>query len=159
MFDEIKIEEIKLGDYARLKDIINQQQLYHYNLNGPYKERFLSINEVNFQEFMKKKKYSITYVAVIKNEIIGFTSAYINNHKEGFVEDLFIAEGYRNKSIGTGLFQKLLKWLQENNADTVDVHVSVGNEEAIKFYERNGFRTTGYTMKKVDGEDYENTDK
>lgn len=151
MNDEIKIEEVELEDYAKLKDIINQQQLYHYHLNGPYKERFLRINEFNFKEFMQKKKYSITYVAVRKNEIIGFTSAYINNHKEGFVEDLFVSEKYRNKSIGTELFQKLLKWLQENNADTIDVHVSIGNEDVIKFYEKNGFRMTGYTMKKVKG--------
>lgn len=56
MKNEIRIEEIRLEDYSKLKDIIRQQQLYHYDLNGPYKERFLKINEVNFQEYMMKKK-------------------------------------------------------------------------------------------------------
>ena len=29
----------------------------------------------------------------------------------------------------------------------MDVHVSVGNENVMKFYENNGFKMTGYTMK------------
>ncbi len=149
MIEEIEIEEIKIEEYNKLKDIISKQQLYHYNLNGPYKERFLRINEINFQEFMKKKSKSMTYVAVKQNTIIGFSSAYINNHNEGFVEDLFIVEKYRNKSIGTKLFKKLLDWLQENEAETINVHVSIGNENAMKFYEKNGFKATGYTMMKV----------
>lgn len=91
----ISIEEIRIGDYKKLKDILSKQQLYHYNLNGPYKERFLRINEKNFEEFMRKKKKSITYVAIKQGKIIGFTSAYINNHNEGFIEDLFIVEDYR----------------------------------------------------------------
>lgn len=148
MINEIVIKEIKIGEYKKLKDIVYEQQLYHYNLNGPYKERFLKINETNFEEFMKKKKMSVTYVAMIENKIIGFTSAYINNHNEGFVEDLFILEEYRAKKIGTKLFTKLLNWLDENNAETVDVHVSIGNENAMKFYEKNGFKATGYTMMK-----------
>lgn len=156
MIEEINIEEIKIGEYKKLKNIVNKQQLYHYNLNGPYKERFLKINEVNFEEFMKKKNKSVTYAAVRKDTIIGFTSAYINNHNEGFVEDLFILEAYRGKAIGTELFKKLLNWLQENDAGTVDVHVSIGNEEVMKFYEKNGFRTTGYTMKKLNGTNYKN---
>lgn len=56
MIEQINIKEIKIGEYKQLKDVINKQQLYHYNLNGPYKERFLRINEVNFEEFMKKRK-------------------------------------------------------------------------------------------------------
>ena len=101
----ISIEEIKIGDYKKLKDILSKQQLYHYNLNGPYKERFLRINERNFEEFMRKKKKSITYVAIKQGKIIGFTSAYINNHKEGFIEDLFIVVDERGKSFGTKLFK------------------------------------------------------
>lgn len=159
MIEQINIKEIKIGEYKQLKDVINKQQLYHYNLNGPYKERFLRINEVNFEEFMKKKKKSITYVAIIQDTIIGFTSAYINNHNEGFVEDLFISEEYRGKTIGTKLFTELLNWLQENKAETVDVHVSIGNENAMKFYEKRGFKATGYTMMKLNGVDYENTSK
>ena len=149
----ISIEEIKIGDYKKLKDILSNEQLYHYNLNGPYKERFLRINERNFEEFMRKKKKSITYVAIKQGKIIGFTSAYINNHNEGFIEDLFIVEDYRGKSIGTKLFKKLLQWLQENGADTMEVHVSVGNEGAMKFYEKNGFKETGYTMMKTNIKD------
>lgn len=85
----------------------------------------------------------------MEDTIIGFSSANINNHNEGFVEDLFVSDKYRNKEVGTKLFQALLKWLEQNNSKTVDVHVSVGNENAMKFYEKNGFKTTGYTMMKL----------
>lgn len=146
---EIEIEEIKIEDYGRLKDIIREQQLYHYQLNGPYKERFLRINEKNFQEYMMRKAKSITYVAVIEDTIIGFSSAYINHHNESLVEDLFISESYRNKSIGTKLFQKLLMWLENNHVETIDIHVSIGNESVIQFYEKNDFKMTGYSLKKV----------
>ena len=39
--DNITYKEVKIGEYYLLKDILNEQQLYHYNLNGPYSERFL----------------------------------------------------------------------------------------------------------------------
>lgn len=149
MLDKIIIEEVKISEYGRLKDIINKQQLYHYNLNGPYKERFLKINEINFQQYMSKKNKFITYAAIQGNRIIGFASANINNHNEGYVEDLFIEEQYRNNSIGKILFKTLLDWLKENFAETVEVHISSGNESVIEFYEKYGFRKTGYTMMKL----------
>lgn len=35
----------------------------------------------------------------------------------------------------------------------MEVHVSVGNEGAMKFYEKNGFKETGYTMMKTNIKD------
>lgn len=145
--DNITYKEVKIGEYYLLKDILNEQQLYHYNLNGPYSERFLEINENNFEEYMKRKYKSIVYVASARTKIIGFTSAYLNHHNEGFIEDLFVTEKYRNKKVGSTLFSKVLEWLKDNVAKSMDVHVSVGNEKVIKFYEHNGFKMTGYTMK------------
>ena len=145
--DNITYKEVKIGEYYLLKDILNEQQLYHYNLNGPYSERFLEINGNNFEEYMKRKYKSIVYVASARTKIIGFTSAYLNHHNEGFIEDLFVTEKYRNKKVGSTLFIKVLEWLKDNGAKSMDVHVSVGNEKVMKFYENNGFKMTGYTMK------------
>lgn len=147
MNNEINIVEIKLEDYDVLKDILKEQQLFHYNLNGPYKERFLEINEKNFQQYMSRKYKSITLASFCDDKIIGFTSAYINQYNEGFIEDLFVNDQYRNNSIGTILLNKLLDWLKENNAKTIDVHISTGNEKVLDFYKRFGFKLTGYTMK------------
>lgn len=147
--DNITYKEVKIGEYYLLKDILNEQQLYHYNLNGPYSERFLEINENYYEEYMKRKYKSIVYVALVKTSIIGFSSAYIDFHNEGFVVDLFVKEEYRNKKVGSSLFSKVLKWLKDNGAKSMDVHVSVGNEKVMKFYENNGFKMTGYTMKKI----------
>ena len=67
--DNITYKEVKIGEYYLLKDILNEQQLYHYNLNGPYSERFLEINENNFEEYMKRKYKSIVYIALIKTKL------------------------------------------------------------------------------------------
>lgn len=144
---KVNIKEIKLEEYHMLKDILREQQLFHYNLNGPYKERFLEINEKNFQEYMSRKHKSITLAAFIEDRIIGFTSANISKYDEGFIEDLFVIDQFRNNSIGTTLINKLLNWLKENDAQTIDVHVSKGNEEVLNFYNKFGFKLTGYTMK------------
>ena len=148
MNNEINIVEIKLENYKMLKDILEQQQLFHYNLNGPYKERFLEINEQNFQEYMSRKYKSITLAGVVEDKIIGFTSAYINKHNEGFIEDLFVNYEFRNKLIGTKLLNNILTWLEENNAKTIDIHVSTGNEKVLDFYNKFGFKVTGYTMRR-----------
>ena len=147
--DNITYKEVKIGEYYLLKDILNEQQLYHYNLNGPYSERFLEINENNFEEYMKRKYKSIVYIALIKTNIIGFTSAYINHHNEGFIEDLFVTEKYRNKKVGSSLFSNVLGWLKVIRANSLDVHVSVGIDYVMKFYANNVFKMTGYTMKKI----------
>ena len=96
---------------------------------------------------MKRKHKSIVYVASVGTNIIGFTSAYLNHHNEGFIEDLFVTEKYRSKKVGSTLFSNVLEWLKNNGAKSMDVHVSLGNEKVIKFYENNGFKMTGYTMK------------
>lgn len=147
MDNKIEIVEIKLEDYSMLKDILQEQQLFHFNLNGPYKERFLEINEKNFQEYMSRKYKSITLAGIIEDKIIGFTSAYINKHNEAFIEDLFVNDEYRNNLIGTELLKELLNWLKDNNANTIDVHISIGNEKVLDFYKKFGFKLTGYTMK------------
>lgn len=158
MDDTIKIRELNIEEYGCLQDILYQQQLYHFQLKGPYSKRFLKINEVNFANFMRRKKNAVTYVAMVGNTIVGFSSAYVNHHKEGVIEDLFVLEAYRNKTIGTTLFKKILKWLEENQVLTIDIHVSIGNENVISYYEKKGFKVTGYTMMKENGEKYEDTD-
>lgn len=145
----MQIKLLNINEYEKLTDIINEQQQFHYNLNGPYSERFLRINATNFKEYMERKNIPLTYVAYESDTIIGFTSAYINSHNEAFIEDLFVNESYRCKNIGTELFTKLLDAINEYKCERIDLEVSIGNEKVLEFYKKFGFDITGYSLIKM----------
>ncbi|MCI8383777.1 MAG: GNAT family N-acetyltransferase [Clostridia bacterium] len=146
--EDITIRELPIEKYHELENILEQQQLYHYHLNGPYSDRFLEINAEKFKCYMEKKPAFITYIAEVNYQIIGFTSANINHHKEAFIEDLFVTENFRKQQIGHKLFRSVLTWLEKQNVKSIELHVSTGNEKVIPFYENFGFKLTGYSLEK-----------
>lgn len=50
--------------------------------------------------------------------------------------------------IGKSLFYKILEWFDKNKVKIKELHVSTGNEKVLGFYEKFGFKKTGYTLMK-----------
>ena len=66
-------------------------------------------------------------------------SDYPNDCKTGEINSLFLEEDYRGLGIGERLMNNSMKWMNSNSVSRKIIGVSVGNEEAFKFYERSGF--------------------
>lgn len=57
----------------------------------------------------------------------------------GHIMNLAIDPAYRRKGLGSELLTKGLEYLQQLGAQTVELEVRVGNEAAIKLYQKFGF--------------------
>ncbi len=143
--EKIIIKELAVPEYDKIKKILGLQQRFHYDLNGPFAADFLKVGVEEFKDYMFERPKCITYVALDGGEIVGFSAANMEGD-EGFIKDLFVCEKYRGEQLGKKLFDYVLKWLESNGCKKVNVHVSIGNEKVIHFYEKFGFKNTGYTL-------------
>ncbi|MCG1013321.1 GNAT family N-acetyltransferase [Tepidanaerobacter sp. GT38] len=65
----------------------------------------------------------------------------VKNEDVGSLSQFYIKENYRNKGIGTAMFNMSMNWL--NSFDSIDdifIFVSNGNDNALKFYLGKGFK-------------------
>ncbi|MCJ1656868.1 GNAT family N-acetyltransferase [Staphylococcus sp. NRL 16/872] len=89
-------------------------------------------------------KYVEAYLWYDDDEVIGFSGTNEQN-----LEMLFIDPKYINQGYGTNIVQYLIK---ENKVQFVDVNKD--NDNAIKFYEKNGFIKYDESQKDEQGRDY-----
>ncbi len=97
----------------------------------------------NTVEQMKEEKdYFEFYVAETDNKIVGFALYFYAYYtwvgKSLYLDDIYIKPEYRGKGIGKILLEKVILTAKENNCKRVRWQVLDWNENAIKFYKKNG---------------------
>jgi len=65
-----------------------------------------------------------------------------------YIVNLFVKESCRTKGTGSQLVRKALKNAEKKGVIEVHVDTEEGNVNAIKFYERHGFRKVGIMFEK-----------
>lgn len=68
-----------------------------------------------------------------------------------YIDDLCVGADYRNKHIGSLLFDYVKEYAKKINCDYITLNVWEGNTSAIEFYKKRGFSTRKYSMEiKID---------
>lgn len=82
-----------------------------------------------------------TYVAVLNNKVVGFTSPYIEETGRRRVGAMYVDPDYQGKGIGRKLLETALNWHGQDK----DVYLEVVeyNQNAIDFYKHFGFIPSG----------------
>jgi PhnO protein len=87
------------------------------------------------------------FIADENSQLQGLVTFYIlpnirHGWHRGHIEDFFVTEKSRGKSVGTQLFTFIKKYCKDNNIKVIKL--DSGNELTLahKFYERNGGKTT-----------------
>ena len=57
-----------------------------------------------------------------------------------YIDDLCVEETLRGQGIATALYDRVLEYARELGCDAVTLNVWSGNDGAMKFYEKSGFR-------------------
>ena len=143
---EVKIRRAEEKD---LKDIqkLNLELFKHdsefdstFNMNWTFSEEGKNY-------FLDKIKNEFAIVAEIDNKIVGYLvggeseiHSYRKIKKIAELDNMLVLEEYRGKSIGKKLVDAFLKWCKDNNFERISVEASTGNEKAIRFYKKMGFK-------------------
>ena len=150
----ITIELPKLDEFRKVNKLAKQVHELHVNWRP---DLFLSVDEViskeNFEEMIKAEEI---FIAKIQDEIAGYITFNIkekNNpsmryRKQLQIEAICVDEKNRGKGIGTELLEYARKFAKEDNCTDLYLTVNKENENAIKVYEKFGFKvkSIAYSM-------------
>lgn len=81
------------------------------------------------------------------NYYLGYSVSSIVGAK-GSVDSLYVAQPHRNEGIGNKLMERSLNWMELNGVSDLEILVSYGNKDALKFYEKFGFYPKHLILKK-----------
>jgi GNAT superfamily N-acetyltransferase len=93
------------------------------------------------------------FVATINGEPCGLVSVhpdtdYFTGHPRAYVDILVVALEAEGKGVGRALMDHIERWARDNAFREVVVDVFAGNQRAIAFYERQGYRPDHIRMAK-----------
>lgn len=151
----VTIEIPKIDDFKRVNELAKQVHELHVNWNP---DLFLSVDEVlqkdYFEELIQNKKILI---AKLDNKIIGYAVFSIKEkenpsmryRKQLNIEAICIDENYRGNGVGTLLLEYIKHKAKEQRCTDMYLTVNQENKNAIKVYEKFGFRVKNiaYMMK------------
>ncbi len=151
----VVIETPKIDDFKRVNELAKQVHEIHVNWNP---DLFLSVDEVlpkdTFKDLIQNKQI---FIAKLENKIVGYVTFSIKEkenpsmryRKQLNIEAICVDEDCRGNGIGTSLLEYIRKLGKEQGCTDVYLTVNQENENAIKVYEKFGFKVKNiaYTMK------------
>ena len=147
---DLNIRKANMEDFTKINELFWQSDNYHY-VNEPYiyekttggsrtREYINSLINDNLNIFVVLEK---------EKEIIGFLYAYEETkghfpfHKKRkyiVLDNIVIDEKYRNNGYGEKLLNYIIEYAKNGNYDDIVLYVYKFNENAIKLYEKKGFK-------------------
>lgn len=87
----------------------------------------------------------ISQIARLKKKVVGGIACRLENNNSGpimYIITLGVLAPYRNLGLGSLLLQKSVSILRDcvPEVASVHLHVQVNNDDAIRFYEKSGFK-------------------
>lgn len=148
--------EIKRADISNLKEIQNlNNQLFEleYNSFDPSLKVGWPFEKEGTAYFTDMLNNEIVYIALAEDKIIGYLAGCINIQHSYVtkslveVDNMFILEDYRKYGIGSKLMNEFKSYCIQNSIEELKVTASAKNNNAIKFYKKNGFDEFEITLK------------
>lgn len=100
-------------------------------------------------------KLNKVYVAIIKDEIIGFAAGnirlaphYLGGRTLGYISHLYVQKEYRKLHVGHNLGLELISWFEQRNVAHVELEVLAQNAGALAFWNKLGFSIDNIRMHK-----------
>lgn len=103
----------------------------------------ISSRDIDLDLYCEKLYNNAIFILEKDNEKnIGFISMYVNDKKSRIAYLIFLAvhENYRKLGLGKELIDKAEKTAIDNRMKKIKLEVKKSNINAIKFYERNGYK-------------------
>jgi ribosomal protein S18 acetylase RimI-like enzyme len=137
--NKMEIIEIKRDEIFKIADLWEELNVHHGKRSSYFKSHFASFTFKKRIEQLLKKEHLAIFAAQTNSDLVGYCIASVNSDF-GEIDSIFVKKEYRGKNIGYELTQKALSWLNEFECDAINVSVAEGNESALPFYEKFGFR-------------------
>lgn len=125
---EIEIRELREEDIETLAQIEAEVFSMPWSANA-------------FRELLGNS-YCTYLVALIEGEIVG-GAGFTALCGEANIDNVVVSEKYRRQGVGQALLREMISRGEAEQAQAFTLEVRVGNEAAIRLYEKFGFRSEG----------------
>jgi PhnO protein len=141
--ENLEIRKFELNDIKFVYELLNE--LY----NGKIK---FDIFEKTYKDKLEDK-FSYNIVAVLDGKIIGILVSEISvkmhrAKKCSFIDDIIVDKNYRGNGVGKLLLESAINYSIEQDCEVIELTSYLSNEDAHRFYEKNGFKKHSYKFKK-----------
>lgn len=150
MYTHVLIREAEKADVTAMAQVVSDSWRAAYGELISEEDMKLFANTVRREELFKAglEKGKLTYVLLCGGEVKGVCSAE-GYDKDGFSDTVEIDQFYLSPSvIGEGLGSRLMEFVLKDFSDRgykqSVLFVMEGNERAVRFYERKGFKPDGF---------------
>lgn len=152
--------EIRKAVVGDLKVVQELNQMLFEKEHGEY-DSLLDLDWVFSEEGTKyykdkiSKKDNCVLVAVVDGKVVGYlcgglmkAGAYcrLRSLVAAELENTFVLEEFRGKGIGQKFYDEFVEWCKGKNVKKIMVDASAGNDLAMKFYRKNGFKDYSLTL-------------
>ncbi len=160
MLDYENVIELKEEFSEQVKDLLVDLQNYiieidKYQLNlisTDYREKYF---EFLLQDC--KNRQGKIFIYVNQNRVLGVIAGYIENYneedklvytcpKKGIVAELIVSKNSREGGVGTKLLKTMENYFKSIACEFIQIEVFAYNENAKKFYSKNGYEDRMITM-------------
>ena len=154
------IVELKKEYYNQVKDLLVDLQNYiieidKYQLNlmsKDYKEKYFD----HMLQVCNKNQGKI-FVCVNQNEVLGMIAGFIESYdkrdklvytcpKKGIIAELIVDKNARKDGVGTKLLEAMENYFKSVSCEFIQIDVFAYNENAKKFYYKNGYEDRMSTL-------------
>lgn len=154
---EVKVEIAILNDAEDIARISYQVGKMHDEAVPEYFKPTDESEHLRIVKDMLKSRDNIVFKAIYEGRICGVLFLRIveklgqgaTYSKYGVITNFGVDENYRKKGIGTALMVKVEEYVKEQGLEALDLSVFVFNSNAIKFYERLGYKALDLNMRKI----------
>lgn len=132
----IEIPKDRLSDIEPLWCELNS---HHHERSKNFKGHFSTFTFAERAEKLLEMDTLRIFAARDNSELVGYCIASSNNGA-GEIDSLYIKPEFRGESVGLLLTKSAMSWLSGLDCNQISIYVAEGNEEAISFYEKFGFK-------------------
>jgi diamine N-acetyltransferase len=141
---KISYHEVGINGLDMIQELWKLLRLHVKSSTAFFKDQ---LEQLSFQErkefLLKKSKGGAIRVdlALDPNKVkVAYCVSTLTTEKVGEVDSIYVREDYRCLGIGSQLMKRSLEWMDENGAESRKILVTAGNQDAVSFYRRYGFR-------------------
>jgi len=117
--------------------------------NFPYKKANKKLFTEKFNKSLRVYPNSHTlFTARDNDKLVGYVQVGITQDGgHGQIISFHFLKDYRGEGLGSKLIKEALNWLWKNGAKEIELGTQGGNEAAVSFYKKHGFKIQGYTLR------------
>ena len=147
-----------IRDIRGINELLLQVQKVHSDIRPDlFKYIGTKYNDSELEGIIKNSETPV-FVYESDNKVVGYVFCIVTNyhndtsfcdHKTIYIDDLCVDEDTRGMHIGTKLYNHVIDFARKRGCYNVTLNVWAGNDGAMKFYERIGFKVQKIGMETI----------